>query len=106
VSERHLLSFGQFLAHRTVWHSERREAVWPKMTAALAFEGEAEAVGVAMPDRKAADRELIGVEYRTCRQRNQLERNGRPPFSPQPGEHPDNDVEGTRAAVNRHFLSA
>ena len=32
-----------------------------KMAADLAFEGESEAVGVAVADRKAADREVVGV---------------------------------------------
>jgi hypothetical protein len=42
------------------------------MTANRAFEAEAKAVGVAMPDRKAADREFPGVEDPTFRQLHQL----------------------------------
>ena len=62
VRERHWPSFRQLLAHWAVRHSEGRKAVRPKMTADLAFEGESEAVGVAVADRKAADRELASVE--------------------------------------------
>jgi hypothetical protein len=76
------------------------------MAANPACEREAEAVGVAMPDRKAVDRELAGVDHLTCRQRSELQRNRRLSFSPQPGEHPDDDVEGAWAAVDRHDVGA
>ena len=76
------------------------------MTASLAFEGESEAVRVAVTDRKAADRELAGVEDLTFHQRNELQRNRRPSRAPQAREHPNDDVERTRTAMNRHYVAA
>src|SRR5206468_9888718 len=72
VSERYRPAVCQFLAHRAVRHSEGSEAFRPKMTAGLAFEGEAEAVRVAMSDWKATDREVAGVEDPAGRQRDEL----------------------------------
>jgi hypothetical protein len=74
------------------------------MTADLAFEGESEAVGVAVADRKAADRELAGVEDLTFCQRHELQRNRRSSFAPQACEHPNDDIEGARTAMNRHHV--
>jgi hypothetical protein len=76
--------------------AEGLEAVRPKMAASPAFEGESEAVGVAVRDRKAATR----------RQWNEFQRDAGPSLAPQPGEHPDNDVERIRATVNRHGVGA
>jgi hypothetical protein len=76
------------------------------MTADLAVEGESEAVGVAVTDRKAADRELASVEDLTFRQRHELQRNRRSSFAPQTREHPNDDVESTRTAMNRHHVGA
>jgi hypothetical protein len=72
------------------------------MTAAPTFEGEAEAVGVAMSDRKATDREVAGVEDPAGRQRDEFKRNRRLSLTPQPREHAYDNVEGARAALNRH----
>src|SRR4029078_3531986 len=91
VRARHCPSFRQLLAHWAVRHPEGREAVRPKMTADLAFEGESEAVGIAMADRKAADRELASVEDLTFRQGHELQRNRRSSFAPQAREHPNDD---------------
>src|ERR1700739_797871 len=75
VRERHRPSFRQLLANWAVRHSESREAVGEKMTADLAFEGESEAVGVAVAVRKAADRERASVEDLTFRQGHELQWN-------------------------------
>src|ERR1700739_1776250 len=75
VRERHRPSFRQLLANWAVRHSESREADGEKMTADLAFEGESEAVGVAVADRKAADRERASVEDLTFRQGHELQWN-------------------------------
>src|SRR5262249_58950694 len=61
------------------------------LTADLAFEGESEAVGVAVADRKAADRELASVEELTLPQWHELQRNRRSSFAPQAREHPSDD---------------
>ena len=63
------------------------------MTTGWAFEGESETVGVAVAHRKAADRELAGVDDLACRQRNELQRNRRTPLAPKPRKHPDDDIE-------------
>jgi hypothetical protein len=52
------------------------------MTAGLAFKGESEAVGVAVGHRKAEDRKFAAVDDLTCRQRNELQWNGRPSLAP------------------------
>jgi hypothetical protein len=70
------------------------------------FEGESEAVGVAMPDRKAVDRKVAGVEDLSGRQWDEFKRNGRPLFPPQAREHSDDDLEGAQAAMNRHQVIA
>jgi hypothetical protein len=56
------MSLGQLFAHRAVRHSERLEAVGPKMATRQAFERESEAVGVAVAYRKATDRVFTGVD--------------------------------------------
>jgi hypothetical protein len=76
------------------------------VTASLAFEEESEAVGVAVTDRKAADRELASVEDLTLRQAHELQQNRRSSFAPQAREHPNDDVQGTRTAMNRHHVVA
>jgi hypothetical protein len=38
--------------------------------------------------------------------RNELQRDGRPSLAPESGEHPDDDVERPRAAVDRHDIGA
>jgi hypothetical protein len=76
------------------------------MTADLAFEEESEAVGVAVTDRKAADRKLASVEDLTLRQGHEIQRNRRSSFAPQAREHPNDDVEGTRTAMNRDHVGA
>ena len=50
--------------------------------------------------------ELAGVEDPPLRQRNELQRNRRPSLAPESGEHPDDDVERPRAAVDRHDVGA
>src|SRR5262249_16574652 len=91
VRERHRPSFRQLLAHWAVRHSEGFEAVRPKMTADLAFQGKSEAVGVAVADRKAADRELASVEDLTFRQGHELQRASPSSFAQQAREHPNDE---------------
>jgi hypothetical protein len=72
------------------------------MTASPALEGESEAVGVAVTHRKATDRKFATVDDPTRRQRNELQWSWRPSLAPQTSEHPDDDFERSRAAVNCH----
>src|SRR6516164_3770055 len=72
------------------------------MSARSALEGESEAIGLAMPYRKAANRKLSGINDLTLRQWNELQRDRRFSFAPQPGEHPDHDIEGAGATMNGH----
>src|ERR1700731_849588 len=72
----------------------------------LAFERKREAFGVAMTHAKTVDGELAGVEDPPLAQRNAFQRDGPPPFAPESGEHPDDDVERPRAAVDRHDIGA
>src|SRR5712672_2325805 len=104
VRQRHRPSFRQLLTQRGVRHAEGCEAVWPKMTAGPANKGEAEAVSLAMPYRKATDSEVAGIEHLARRQRGELQRNGRSPLAPQAREHSGDDVEGARTSVNRHDI--
>jgi hypothetical protein len=67
VREHDRFSFRQVLAHGPIGHSEAIEALRPKMAANPTSERKAETVGVAMPDRKAVDRKLVGVEDRARR---------------------------------------
>src|SRR4051812_19754887 len=76
------------------------------MAASGAYKLEAEAVGVTVPDGKAVDRKLTGVEDWPARERNELERDGRPALAPQPCEHSDHHIERARTAVNAHDLGA
>src|SRR5690242_8564606 len=76
------------------------------MTARPAFEAEAETVGVAVTHRKTVDGEIARVEHRSRRQRNELERNGRPPLAPESRKHPDHDIEGAGTPMDRHDLAA
>jgi hypothetical protein len=76
------------------------------MPAHLAFERKREAFGVAMTHTETVDGELAGVEDPPLRQRNELQRDGRPSLAPESGEHPDDDVERPRAAVDRHDIGA
>ena len=99
-------SLRQLFANGAIRHGQGREAIGLKMTADRAFEGEGEAVGVAMSDRKAADREVAGVEYLASNQRNKFERNGRASLAPQTREHPDDDFKGARAGMDRHRVIA
>src|SRR6185437_4968676 len=101
----HRPSFRQLLAQRPVGHVERSEAIRSKMTARPAFKGESKTVGVAMSYRKAADCEFAGVEH-LARQRNELQRYRRTPLAPQAGQHPDDNIKGAGACVNRHRLRA
>jgi Protein of unknown function (DUF3750) len=94
--------FRQLLPHGSVRHPQGLKAVLTKMTAGPAFEREPETVGVPMTYRKAANREITGVEDRPCRQRSEFERNGRPPLTPKAREHPDDDLERARTSVNSH----
>jgi hypothetical protein len=57
-----------------------------------------------MTHAETVDGELAGVEDPPLGQRNELQRDGRPPFAPESGEHPDDDVERPRAAVDRHDI--
>jgi hypothetical protein len=54
----------QLAAKGAVRHFEDFEAVRPKMSARPALEGESEAIGLAMLDRKTADRKLSGINER------------------------------------------
>jgi hypothetical protein len=72
----------------------------------LAFERKREAFGVAMTHTETVDGELAGVEDTSLRQRNELQRDGGPSLAPESGEHPDDDVERRRAAVDRHDIGA
>src|ERR1700739_4589829 len=54
----------------------------------------------------APQRQLNGVGYPPLRQRNELQWDGRPALTPESGEHPDDDVERPRAAVDRHDIGA
>src|SRR6266481_9219822 len=72
----------------------------------LAFERKRQAFGVAMTHAKTVDGELAGVEDPPLGQRNELQRDGCPPFAPESGEHLDDDVERPRAAVDRHDIGA
>jgi hypothetical protein len=76
------------------------------MPAHLAFERKREAFGVAMTHTETVDGELAGVEDPPLRQRNELQRVGRPSLASESGEHPDDDVERPRAAVDRHDIGA
>jgi hypothetical protein len=55
---------------------------------------------------KAVDREFADVEDAAFRQRDKLERNGRPSLAPKARKHPDDDIEGACAAVDRHDIGA
>src|SRR5205814_6086978 len=76
------------------------------MTASPALEGESEAVGVAVTHRKATDHKFATVDDPTRRQRNELQGSWRPSLAPQTSEHPDDDFERSRAAVNCHDAGA
>ena len=98
--------FRQILAHRTVRHAESRKAVGQKMPTLLALERKREAFGVVMTHTESVDDEFAGVEDPPLHQRNELQRDGRPSLAPESGEHPDDDVERPRAAVDRHDIGA
>ena len=72
----------------------------------LALERKREAFGIAMTHTETVDGELAGVEDPPLRQRNELQRDRRPSLAPESGEHPDDDVERARAAVDRHDIGA
>ena len=72
----------------------------------LALERKREAFGVAMTHTETVEGELAGVEDPPLRQRNELQRDGRPSRAPESGEHPNDDVERPRAAVDRHDIGA
>ena len=74
------------------------------MTARPALKGESEAIGLAMSYRKAADCKLSGIDDLTLRQWNEVQRDRRFLFAPQPSEHPDHDIEGAGTTVNGHQL--
>ncbi len=76
------------------------------MATHLALERKREAFGIAMTHTETVDGELAGVEDPPLRQRNELQRDGRPSLAPESGEHPDDDVERPRAAVDRHDIGA
>ena len=76
------------------------------MATHLALERKREAFGIAMTHTETVDGELAGVEDPPLRQRNELQRDGRPSLAPESGEHSDDDVERPRAAVDRHDIGA
>src|ERR1700742_2535200 len=76
------------------------------MPAHLALERKREAFGVPMTHTETVDGEIAGVEELPLSQRNELQRDRRPSLAPEPGEHPDHDVERPRAAVDRHDIGA
>jgi hypothetical protein len=106
VRQNDRLSFRQIFAHRTVRHTESRKAVGQQMATHLAHERKREAFGIAMTHTETVDGELAGVEDPPLGQRNELQRDGRPSLAPESGEHPDDDVERPRAAVDRHDIGA
>src|SRR5882757_8578827 len=106
VRQNDRLSFRQIFAHRTVRHAESRKAVGQKMATHLALERKREAFGIAMTHTETVDGELAGVEDPPLRQRNELQRDGRPSLAPESGEHPDDNVKRPRAAVDRHDIGA
>jgi hypothetical protein len=65
-----------------------------------------EAFGVAMTHTETVDGEFADVEDPPLRQRNELQRDGCPSLAPDSGEHPDDDVERRRAAVDCHDIGA
>ena len=73
------------------------------MTALAAFEGETEAVSLAVAHRKAANDVFAGTT--TGPSVSGMSSSGIG-AAPQTGEHSDDDVEGTSAAVNRHRVGA
>jgi hypothetical protein len=76
------------------------------MATHLAFERKREAFGIAMTHTETADGKLSGVQDPPLRQRDELQRDGCPSLAPESGEHPDDDVERRRAAVDRHDIGA
>src|ERR1700692_4452867 len=76
------------------------------MATHLALERKPEAFGVAMTHAETVDGELAGIEDPPLRQRNELQRNGRPSLAPESGKHPPDDVERPRAAVDCHDIGA
>src|ERR1700744_51109 len=76
------------------------------MPACPALKDECEAIGVAVADRETVDGEFAGIEDPAFRQRNELKRDRRPVLAPETREHPDDDIERPRTAVDRHDVGA
>src|SRR5215470_13034770 len=92
-------SFRELLPDRALGHSEGGQAVRSNMASYRTFEGESEAVGLTVADRKASDTEVAGVQDLAGDKRDELKRNRCPTLSPHTRKHLDDDVEGARAAM-------
>jgi hypothetical protein len=76
------------------------------MATRLALEGEAETIRIAVTDRETPDGKFACVGDQAFRQTDQLQRDRRSSFAPQPGKHPYDDVKCVRSAMDRHLIGA